>query len=278
MHSRTIAVTSLGTTALLALTACAPVGGAKAADMGRAARAGAAPSGGPKPAAPAKGTGMLTDLSGAEILSQSQETMSKTESFRIVAKIPYDGKPAALDMAVDKKGNCNGTVRAQDMGTVHLIKSPDLVHFKGDADYWRGAAQKDHLSQKQTGQLVTSFADRWMKIPASDPRAKKMAAGCALGKSMDKSEKPSPLARKGEVTTIDGQQAVAIVSPSKEGTETDYVAARGKPYLLKSTVSGDMNAEAAFSAFDTPVDVTSPTDSDVLDLSKLGGGVPAESV
>ncbi|WP_329313682.1 hypothetical protein OG723_16180 [Streptomyces sp. NBC_01278] len=281
MRSRTIGVSVLATTALFGVTtACAPVGGSKAADIGRHARAaGQVPAGAtPPPAAKGRSTGGLADLSGAEVLSRSHEAMRTVESARVAAKMREDGNPAEFELSLDKKGSCNGTIRYEGMGKVDIVKSPELIHFKGDADYWRGAAAKKHTPKKQTDAMVTMLADRWLKMPLSDARASAVGHICDLDKLTGGGGRPNPLARKGETVTIDGKQALAVITATKEGTETDYIATQGTPYVLKSTMSGDETGEMLFSAFGTPVDTALPDGADVLDLSKLGSGVPAESV
>ncbi|TDU77813.1 hypothetical protein [Streptomyces sp. KS 21] len=285
MRSRTIGLSVLATSALFGLTtACLPGGGGKAADVGRAARAAEQASAGATPPPTAKGkdkdkgTGVLADLSGAEILNQSYEAMRKVESAHVVAKMREEGKQVEFDLSLDKKGGCNGAIRYEAMGKVDLVKSSDLMHFKGDADYWRAVAAKKHTPKKQTDAMVTMLADRWLKMPLSDPEAASFAHVCDLGKLTGGTSKPSPLARKGETVAIDGKQALAITSAAKEGTEVDYIATQGTPYLLKSTISGDESGEILFSAFGTPVDTALPEGADVLDLSKLGGGAPGESV
>ncbi|MEV6577223.1 hypothetical protein AB0M92_03530 [Streptomyces sp. NPDC051582] len=285
MRSRSIGVSVLTTTALFGLTtACAPVGASKAADIGRAARAAASASAGaaPAPAAKgkgaAKGTGGLADLSGAEILSRSREAMRKVESARVVAKMRDGGTPVEFELSLDRKGSCSGAIRYEGMGKVDLVKSTELIHFKGDADYWRGTAAKKYAPKKQTDAMVTMLADRWLKMPVSDPKAAAMGHICDLDKLTDGGDRPNPLARKGETVTLDGKQALAVTTAAKEGTETDYIATQGTPYVLKSTITGDQTGEVLFSAFGTPVDTALPPGADVLDLSKLGDGGPAESV
>lgn len=285
MRSRTIGVSVLTTTALFGLTAaCAPAGGGKAADIGRAARAAAPAAAGATPAPTAKGRaavkggGLIADLSGAEILSQSHEAMRKVESARVVAKMREEGTRVEFDLALDKKGSCKGSIRYDAMGKVDLIKSADLVHFKGDADYWRATAAKEHAPKRQAEAMVTMLADRWLKMPVSDAKAAALKQMCDLNKLTDGGGRPHPLARKGETVTIDGKQALAVVTAAKEGTETDYIATQGTPYVLKSTVSGDDTGEVLFSDFGTPVDTALPEGADVLDLSKLGDGGPAEAV
>ncbi|MFD3695601.1 hypothetical protein ACFWUZ_05500 [Streptomyces sp. NPDC058646] len=283
MRSRTIAVTALATTALCALSACAPVGGGdKAAEIGSAARASAgATAGTPAPSASASaragGPGDFSDLSAAEILTRSHEATSKAESVHVKAKVTEEGKPMEIDLSLDKKGSCNGVIRLDGMGALTVIKSPDLIHFKGDAAYWRGAAKMENAPRKQTDQMVATLADRWVKVPTSDPRAAAMTTSCDLDKLTGGTGKASPLARKGAATVVDGTPAITITSPVRQGTAVDCVATQGTPYLLKSTVFGDSDGEILFSDYGKPVDTTSPKDADVLDLSKQGGGVPGEA-
>ncbi|MET9321776.1 hypothetical protein ABZX75_16520 [Streptomyces sp. NPDC003038] len=280
MRSGTIAATALGTTALFALTACVPgSGGDKAAEIGRAARASAgATAPAPTASAPAKGSDGIEGMSGADILTRSYEVTRKAESAHVVAKVRDQGKPMEIDLSLDKKGNCNGVIRLEGMGTMTLVKSTELIHFKGDAAYWRGTAKAKSAPKKQTDQMVATLADRWVRIQTSDPRAATMTSSCDLDKLTGHFGKGSPLARKGETATVDGKQTLAITSPAKQGMQTDYVATQGTPYLLKSAISGDTTGEISLSGFGAPVDVTSPKDSDILDLSKLGGGVPGEAV
>ncbi|MDK9495772.1 hypothetical protein QEZ40_007065 [Streptomyces katrae] len=289
MRSRTKTTTSaLAAAALIGggLAACVPADG-RASDVGSRARASQSPgasaspgaSGPASPSAPsdAKGGPALAGLSGAEILTRAGEATRKAQSMHVTATVEYEAKPMRIDLSLDKKGNCNGAVRLDGMGKMDIIKSPDLVHFRGDADYWRGAAKQKHASQKQTDQMVAVLADRWVKLPAADPRAAPMTGSCNLGKLTDDLGKGSPLARKGETGTVDGTPALAVTSPARQGTQTDWVATQGTPYILKSSISGDTTGAVTFSAFDVPVDTASPKDSDVLDLSKTGGAV-GESV
>ncbi|MEU6274703.1 hypothetical protein ABZ871_20160 [Streptomyces populi] len=59
---------------------------------------------------------------------------------------------------------------------------------------------------------------------------------------------------------------------AKDGTYTLYVAAEGKPYLLKVDYKGpDFHTTTTFSAFDEPLEVKPPAEDEVLDLSGIGG-------
>ncbi|MGW6710427.1 hypothetical protein ACWGDE_36810 [Streptomyces sp. NPDC054956] len=266
MRSHAVAVTALGTTVLLALTACSPSGKNAASDKPSSAQSSAAPS--PSPSKPA---GVLDGLSGEEIMNKGYEATRGADSMHVVATMPVDGKSMHVDMSLDKKGNCNGTMSQEGMGKVALIRTAELVHIKADADFWRNTAAGEKTPKKQVDAMVTLLADRWVKMPASAEETKALGAMCDIKELTSDFEKASPLARKGETTTVDGKPAVAVTGPAKGGTETDWVAAEGTPYLLKATMSGSEQGELLLSAYNVPVDTTSPT-GDVLDMDKLKTG------
>jgi hypothetical protein len=83
----------------------------------------------------------------------------------------------------------------------------------------------------------------------------------------------SAKATKGEPTEIDGKPVIPVEVPNEnvgDGTDTFYIAAEGKPYLLKVAYQGQHHrATTVFSAFNAPFDVRPPAAADVLDLSSL---------
>ncbi|MEV6950799.1 hypothetical protein [Streptomyces sp. NPDC051183] len=266
MRNHATAATALGATVLLALTACSPSGKTAATDRPSTAPSSAAPS--PSPSKPA---GVLDGLSGEEIMNKGYEATRGADSMHVVATMPVDGKTVHLDMSMDKKGNCNGTIRQEGMGTVAVIRSADLLHLKADADFWRNSVAGTKTPKKQVDAMVTLLADRWVKTSSSDEETKDMAHMCDMKELTADFDKASPLARKGETTTVDGKQVVAVTGPVKAGMETDWVATEGTPYILKATVAGEEQGELHLSAYNVPVDTASPT-GDVLDLAKLKKG------
>ncbi|MFG2620584.1 hypothetical protein ACGFXC_23520 [Streptomyces sp. NPDC048507] len=272
-RTRTTAAALAATTLLGAgAGACVPGGGAgRAAEAGRAARAEASPSAPGTASPPSPGGGPLAGRSGQEVLNRAYAATRAAGSAHVSARLDFLGKEMRIDLSLDKKGDCNGAVRREGMGTMDIIKSTELVHFRGDAAYWRGAAKEQGTPQWQTEQVVAAFAGRWVKLPLSDRRAAPLTRACDLGMLTDGFGKGSPLARKGESTTVGGKPVLAVTSPAAKGAQTDYVATEGEPYVLKSVVSGDHDGEALFSDFDVPVDTASPRDSEVVDLSGTGG-------
>lgn len=266
MRNHATAATALGATVLLALTACSPSGETAAGDKTGAAPSSAAPS--PSPSKPA---GVLDGLSAEEIMNKGYEATRGADSMHVVATMPVDGKSMHMDMSLDKKGNCNGTVSQEGMGTMAIIRSTELVHVKADAGFWRASVAGANTPKKQVDAMVTLLADRWVKVSASDEQAKGLAEMCDMKNLTSDFDKASPLTRKGETTTVDGKQVVAVTGPVKEGTETDWVATEGTPYILKATIAGDEPGELHLSAYNVPVDTASPT-GDVLDLAKLKKG------
>ncbi|WP_330296740.1 hypothetical protein [Streptomyces sp. NBC_00503] len=178
-----------------------------------------------------------------------------------------------VDISFDRKGNCSGTIQAEGLGSVTVIRSPELLHIKGDADFWRNIARQRHATPKQENVLVGTFAARWMKMPRSNPQSAQMAAVCDQMDAVTGIGASAVEVRKDGISLIDGKTAVAVSAKTDEGTEETYwIATQGTPYFLKALSSGGKDGEVAYSAFDTPVDTAPPAGADVLDLSKAGAG------
>ncbi|MCX5129313.1 hypothetical protein [Streptomyces sp. NBC_00347] len=265
MHARTIASMALGTTALLAVTACGP----------EAERA----SGASTPAATPSAA--LDTLPVDQILAKSGAAMDALQSVHVTGTLSNtvdgktaDGTPVAagtsvkMDLTIDKKGNCRGTVHVAGTGSLSIIKTAELVHVNGDAEFWRSIAAQKKASKKQENAVVGAFAAHWVRIPTSNPQARQMTAACetpltSVGANAVK-------AKESGTSVIDGRAVVAVSAETAQGQkETYWIATEGTPHLLKALVGGETAGEIAYSAFDTPIDTTPPADSEVIDIAKL---------
>ncbi|MEW2417556.1 hypothetical protein AB0953_28095 [Streptomyces sp. NPDC046866] len=80
----------------------------------------------------------------------------------------------------------------------------------------------------------------------------------------------NPEITPGASTTVDGQPAFTLTYPgSQGGTITDYIAAQGRPYLLKRTETGRQPSEITYYDFDTVTQLRPPADHDVVSIDEL---------
>ncbi|MEU5432002.1 hypothetical protein AB0G73_01345 [Streptomyces sp. NPDC020719] len=110
----------------------------------------------------------------------------------------------------------------------------------------------------------TQRQSRWVKTPTSAA-----TPGDGLGEctrefaSFGKAQQSDPV-------EVDGTRTIPVQvtdQADKGGTYTFYVAAEGKPYILKVLYKGaTLQSTTSFSAFDKPIDVRAPAAADVLDM------------
>ncbi|WP_328970100.1 hypothetical protein [Streptomyces sp. NBC_00239] len=267
MRIRTLAAATL---------ACAVIGGLTACSSSGTAESDAKPGTGPttaKPAEPAKSADPadpFADLSGPEIHEKAYAATKAANSLRLTGQVRTDGKDIRMDLALNVKGECAGTVTLGTMGTAEIVKSSDFIYYKGDAELYR--SQTKGRPKQQVDAMVAMLADRWLKMRAGSPQAKQSSQMCDLDKLLQSFGKSSPVARRGGPATVGGQPALTVTAPAKDGgLETYYVATKGAPYLLRATKGGKEPGDLTFSDYEKPVDVTPPADKDVIDADKLRG-------
>ncbi|MEU6660716.1 hypothetical protein [Streptomyces sp. NPDC046821] len=246
--------------AVATLTACGPGGTADGASDKPASAKGASE----KSAAP------FADLSGPQIVNKAMEATRSASSLTVKGSAPDgDGGQIALDVSLDRRGECKGSLGMAGQGNVDLIKTGPTLYLKSDEKFLR--AQSKGESKADTEAVVKMLAGRWMKSKADSPDSKEMTDFCDLGTLLAEFRSNDNVARKGKATTVDGTPAFTLTESDGKDDYTIYVATEGKPYLLKLvTKSAKEPSSLTFSGYDRPVNAKAPADKDVVDLDKMG--------
>nr|WP_308117773.1 hypothetical protein [Streptomyces anatolicus] len=241
-----IAAVCLATAATAGLTACGSEGGsAKKAEKGP-----------------------FAGMSGGKIAEKAVETTSDAKSLRIKGEVPDgEGGMLSLNMAMDTKGKCAGTMGMNKEGSIELIVPGKTVYLKYDEEFLRAQSKGEPEADVQAA--VDMFADRWAKTKATSADAKEIAAFCDLDTVLADFKGVSSVARRGGTTKVDGTPAIKLTETDGKEKYTLYVATEGKPYLLRvDTAKGGKVDTLKFRDYDKPVKATAPT-GDVLDMDKL---------
>ncbi|MGW6532767.1 hypothetical protein [Streptomyces venezuelae] len=266
---RTAAVAAVLVAATVGLTACGSESG-KASDAGKASDSTKTKQ--DKPKEPFAG------MSGTEIVNKAVEATKDATSLRLAGDIDDDETGRMkMDLALDTSGKCAGTMSMADEGSFDLIVPGNgTVYMKYDEKFLRSQSKGE--PEDQTAAAVEMLADRWSKTKASGPDAKDIAGMCDLDDLLKEFEGGiNSNARRGATTELDGTPAIRIDAHDAEEKYTIYVAAEGKPYLLKIIDAEPEKGEAkkaepehiTFSEYDKPVKTTPPAGK-VIDLDKLG--------
>ncbi|WP_329291747.1 hypothetical protein [Streptomyces pseudovenezuelae] len=264
MRRTALAALCIAAAATAGLTGCQP--GQDKADSSTSAAGASAESG-----TPAAKKEAFAGLTGGEIAEQATKATTGASSLRMKGDIPDDesGATISLDVLLNKKGECAGTIGMGGKGKAGLIKTGDVVYMKFDEAFLR--EQSEGESKADTDAAVAMLAGKWTKSKATGEDAKEFEDFCDLGTVLDGADGADSDASRGKAATVDGVPAITLHEKDGKERYTLYVATEGKPYLLRidSTAGADQGS-VAFSDFDEPVPTGKPS-GEILDLDALGG-------
>ncbi|MFE1439439.1 hypothetical protein [Streptomyces sp. NPDC058739] len=264
MRRTTLTALCLAATTAVALTGCS--GGDdtdQAAKSDKAAASSATAT--PRAKEPFPG------LSAGEIVDKAFEATTAARSVRVKGDMRDDttGGPLTIDLALDKKGDCVGTLSA-DGGKTDLIKTGGTVYMRYDEAFLR--AQMKGEPAEDVEAAVDMLAGTWTTT-AEDSEASEIGDLCdldtLLGDDTGTAGETSS-ATRGATTTVGGSPALALQEKDGGETATLYVATEGTPYVLRiDNRSADEAGSLLFSDYDEPVAAEKPA-GEILDLDNLG--------
>ncbi|MFD3580492.1 hypothetical protein [Streptomyces sp. NPDC058644] len=177
-----------------------------------------------------------------------------------------DGRTVSVDLSVDQQKNCDGNVKVEG-AQADVRHVGGTLYLRGDEQYWKRALK----GQPGGAKAVPKLQDKWVKMPADDTTSKSLCDKQALTAAMDENKSARKGMKKGDTTTVDGQEALTLTKKTSAGeTLTILVATEGKPYILKSTTEGGKRpSNATFSDYDKAVQPQKPAAGETVDLNKL---------
>ncbi|WP_369217669.1 hypothetical protein [Streptomyces flavofungini] len=204
-----------------------------------------------------------------QIAEKAVAATKKAQSMRMKGDAQQaDGKTMTVDLAVDRKKNCDGTIRMQNT-RADVRQVGNVFYMRGDEAYWKTAFK----GQPGSGKAIPKLKDKWAKMPAGEDASQGMCDKQQLVASMDKNKSERKGMKKGETTTVGGQEAIKLTKKKSGGeTLTLYVATKGEPYILRSSTEGGKTPNTAtFSDYDKDVQPEKPAAGDTVDLQELAG-------
>ncbi|MBQ0829502.1 hypothetical protein [Streptomyces tagetis] len=210
-------------------------------------------------------------LSAAEIADRAFKATREAGSLRMRGDVPDEetGGTIRIDMAVDRDGRCAGTMSLDGEGKTELIRTGDTLYMKYDERFLR--AQSEGEPAADVDAAVALLADQWTKTSAAGEDAKDAGGLCDLDAVLGEAEPAGTGLTRGESADVDGRQAVVLHEKDGADRHTVYVAAEGKPYVLRlDSESAKEPGTLTFSAYDEPVSAEAPTGK-VIDLDALDG-------
>ncbi|RFU87867.1 hypothetical protein DY218_04590 [Streptomyces triticagri] len=199
----------------------------------------------------------IADMSASEISAKAREAVRGARSLHIRMSMDGATEPddaRSVDLAVDRDGNCAGTVGyAGSGGNFEIIKQGEDIWLKPDSAWWRanfGAEAAEDTAQFEGKHLQGSTADEELAD---------VAEVCDLSEYVDAVDEGlgADSLKKGEEKTVSDTKAIELTGTDDGADVTVAVATDGKPYPVEVTRSGS-EAEEATLDFDQPVPSNTP--------------------
>ena len=199
----------------------------------------------------------FADGSVDEIKDAAIADMKALESMTLEGSLTQEAEELELTLSMDTGGNCLGTI-TQAGGTAEFIGADGVFFLKGDEAFWRG--NTDPAKADATVKLV---GDKWVNLGADGGGFSDL---CDLDSLIDDlpttRTTPARSTPVGDETTVDGENAVEVITKDGEETTTALVATEGEHYILEVTnEGGDEPGSFTLSEFDEPVDAEAPDDA-----------------
>lgn len=226
--------------------------------------------------APAQATASdADDLTARQLATQAKDNLLGAESVRLQFTDRSPGvdenrtRPASMNLAMDRGGNCAGTMTmGAQGGSVEIIKRGKQVWMKPDTAFW-----KAQVPGGQGDEAAELFENRYIHGTTDDSVLKGLADTCDLTKFQKNVETgasgATPLT-KGRETTLDGTKVVPL-NGTKDGKQTTlHVTADAPHRLVGATQKGkDTDLILSFSDYDVPVPSQTPPADESVDVDKL---------
>ncbi|MEU6253334.1 hypothetical protein [Streptomyces sp. NPDC047043] len=220
-------------------------------------------------------------LTAEEIAARAMTATTGASTLRMKGGVKDDESDGTIhiDMALDKKNECAGTMGMGGKGKADLIKTGDTLYIKYDEAFLREQSKGE--AKADVDAAVDMLAGKWAKMSAKGSDAKDIAGFCDLDTVLggaedvdsggDSSGGADPTVKRAGTAEVGGARAVVLKATDGKESYTLYVATEGKPYLLRlDSTSAKDPGSITFSDYEKPVPAKKPAGR-IVDLDALGG-------
>ncbi|MFE9096142.1 hypothetical protein [Streptomyces sp. NPDC007264] len=212
------------------------------------------------------------------LAEQAQEGLRKATSIRIgytdrsTAATSNNRLPTSMSLALDRRGNCAGTLTmGNNGGTVEIIKRDTEVWLKPDGAFW-----KAELPGRRGIDTAASLAGRYLHGSASDALLSGIADSCNLGTLQKAATVSAPRSLKeGLARAMDHTRVVPLSFTVSGLKSTLYVTTDMPRRLYRATQTGQgTNLTLTFTDYDKPVPTRIPSATETVDIAKVRNQLP----
>ncbi|MED7822108.1 hypothetical protein [Streptomyces chiangmaiensis] len=207
------------------------------------------------------------------LAAQAQAGLRKATSVRLdyvdrsLTATSNKRLPTAMNIALDRRGNCAGTLTLGGHGgSVEIIKRGTEVWLKPDQTFW-----KAELPGERGVAASREFEDRYIHGSTSNALLSGIASTCDLEALQQAAMVKAPASlHVGLATTLDGTRVVPLTFEVNGLTSTLYVTADRLHHLYRAAQKGpDTDLSLTFTDYNKPVPVRTPLASESVDISQV---------
>jgi hypothetical protein len=210
-------------------------------------------------ASPGSSADPLAGLTSQQIAKRAVADTEAAPSVRVVGGGSDSGQAFTIDLTLVRGKGCEGTVAEGKRGSFQLVYHSTTVWLRPDSAFYQ--------SQGIPAAMLTILKGKYLELKASGSGLASMAGICTMSHLLSQFTLDAGTT-KGIMTTINGQPAVKITD--KTGTGYAYVSDTTTPELLRVEKAGSGGGRIDFTYYATPVAITPPPASQVVDASKFG--------
>ncbi|MFD7454320.1 hypothetical protein [Kitasatospora sp. NPDC059827] len=205
-------------------------------------------------------------LTAEEIEKKAKDALAGATSLRISGKMASDDGEMTINMVMDSKGECQGSMAMPGMGSFELLSDGKQYFLKPDAQFWKtfGGPKGDAVAEVFKGRYLTGFQD--------DPKMKDLTDFCKLTDASNQMlDDGSSASTKGSAGTVNGVKTFSLRQKDDKGEESLlHIATEGKFYPVRmEKTTGSDKGQIDFTDYDKPVTIQVPSPDNVIDYTKF---------
>ncbi|MFJ6621099.1 hypothetical protein ACIQOW_26430 [Kitasatospora sp. NPDC091335] len=208
-------------------------------------------------------------LSAQDISKQAKEALASAGSLKMVGNISSDEGKMELNLTLDNKSQCTGSMSMPGMGKFDIISDGKTSYVKPDTAFWT------NMGGPNGAKAAELFKGRYLTGFENDPSMGSLISVCNLAefsKKITEDKSSSDKVEKGSAGNVNGVKTFSLKSTDSDGeTSTIHVATEGKPYPVRIEHTGakDGNGQIDFTDFDKPLTIQVPPADSTIDFTKF---------
>lgn len=206
------------------------------------------------------GSNGIESKSANQIVSAAKSAAEGAKSVHVSGSVTTSSASLALDLELDSAKGAKGKISEGGL-SFELIRIGDTAYINGSPTFY------EHFAGAQAAKLLKG---KWLKAPANKGEFATLGSLTDIKQLIVAALAEAGTLKKGSVTTVNGQKAIAVKSTTHGGTL--YVATTGKPYPVEIEGGPSSAGKVTFQDWNKPVKLQAPPSEDVIDIAKLKSG------